>query len=651
MTNEDTTTLQNTHTRKPPVFQPGVTLRAVVLGLLLIPANTYFIMANGITYGRSFPTTVSIIFNVVITLTGLIIVNGILARVHPRLALRQGELLTIHIILSLSSAIAGFDMMQTLVPMIPGGFWFATPENEWKDLFWRHLPGWLTIDNLANLQAFYEGDATLYTKAYLRDWLRPILWWTACLTALIWVMLCLDVILRKQWIEREKLSYPIVRLPLAMTQSDGRFFRSNMMWIGLAIAGGINLINGLHVLFPSVPAVPVRQAEIGHYFTERPWSAIGWTPLYIMPFAVGLGYLMPLEMSFSIWFFFLFWKVERIIGSAFGLFSWPGFPYYGPQGLGAYSAIAFFALIGGRRHFYAVARSIFKPQLEEASEPMKYRWAVFGFLAGLGFLLIFSYQGGMGIWIAVLYLLIYYLLAISVSRIRAEVGPPTHEMFQQTPHHFLTHVFGTRRLSAASLTMMTLYVSFNRGYRAHPMPHTLEGFKLAQESNMNSRRLLWVMVLTTIVGILVAFWAYLVIAYKVGGDPYQLAASPYGYGFKVLQNWLYYPSETDGYATVSMVGAFLFTGIIWWLRRVFPFWPLHPAGYAIASSTWTVGMLWFSIFVSWAIKRILLRLGGISLYRKAFPLFLGLLLGEYLVGGGWVVIGVLFDIQVYSFYR
>lgn len=180
------------------------------------------------------------------------------------------------------------------------------------------------------------------------------------------------------------------------------------------------------------------------------------------------------------------------------------------------------------------------------------------------------------------------------------------------------------------------------------MPHTLEAFKLAAEAKMNNRRLIWVLLLTTVVGILVAFWAYNTVSYKVGGDPYQMSTQ---YGFRYLQTWLSYPSEPDNLATAFTVGAFLFTGLLWWLRRVFPFWPFHPAGYAIASSTWTMGMLWFSIFLSWLIKKTVLQFGGVRLYRKAFPFFLGLLLGDYLVGGTWVVIGVIFNIEVYSFYR
>lgn len=90
--------------------------------------------------------------------------------------------------LSISSAIAGHDMMQIVAPTIPNGFWFATPENEWKGLFWRHLPRWLTSDDLSSLRYFYRGDTTFYTEKYLRDWLRPILWWTVFLTVLIWVV-------------------------------------------------------------------------------------------------------------------------------------------------------------------------------------------------------------------------------------------------------------------------------------------------------------------------------------------------------------------------------------------------------------------------------------------------------------------------------
>ena len=131
---------------------PGVTLRAIILGLLLIPVNTYFIMANHLKFWSTLPTTMSLIYNVIITLMVLIPFNLLLLnRFLPRFALRQGELLTVFVMLSLSSAIAGHDMMQTVIPTIPDGYWFATPENEWKQLFWRYLPPWLTSNDVASL--------------------------------------------------------------------------------------------------------------------------------------------------------------------------------------------------------------------------------------------------------------------------------------------------------------------------------------------------------------------------------------------------------------------------------------------------------------------------------------------------------------------
>ena len=55
--------------------------------------------------------------------------------------------------------------------------------------------------------------------------------------------------------------------------------------------------------------------------------------------------------------------------------------------------------------------------------------------------------------------------------------------------------------------------------------------------------------------------------------------------------------------------------------------------------------------MAWLAKAMVLRYGGIRLYRKVSPLFLGLLLGEFTIGGGWVLIRQFFGVTVYSFYR
>ena len=60
--------------------------------------------------------------------------------------------------------------------------------------------------------------------------------------------------------------------------------------------------------------------------------------------------------------------------------------------------------------------------------------------------------------------------------------------------------------------------------------------------------------------------------------------------------------------------------------------------------------MWFSIFWGWLLKRLIFKGGGIGAYRRALPLFLGFILGQFLAWGLWSLIGVAFGIKVYSLY-
>jgi hypothetical protein len=66
-------------------------------------------------------------------------------------------------------------------------------------------------------------------------------------------------------------------------------------------------------------------------------------------------------------------------------------------------------------------------------------------------------------------------------------------------------------------------------------------------------------------------------------------------------------------------------------------WPLQPIGY-VASGTWIMDNVWFSIFLAWMIKTIVLRLTGPPGYRATRWFFLGIVLGQIVSGGLWLVI-------------
>jgi hypothetical protein len=356
---------------------------------------------------------------------------------------------------------------------------------------------------------------------------------------------------------------------------------------------------------------------------------------------------MPLDLAFSCWFFYLVWKLEFILGASLGLRSLPEFPYIKPQSSGAYLAIAVIAVWGARKHIFRAIRGVFDRSFNgDINEPMRYRTALIFIIAGISFIVFFCIRAGMSLWVAGTFFVFYFMLAFALTRLRAELGPPVNELYNIGPDQMIPKVLGTRRLGASNLTMFALFWGFNRAHRGHPMPYQLEAFKLAEESRTNPRHLVSAMTLVAIVGVLASFWSFLHVWYKE-----SLTSTFSGWeAYRSLERWLYYMPGRDNAATGFMGGGFVLVIILTFLRRRLLWWILHPVAYPLASS-WTMNWMWFPIFISWLIKRILLKQGGISAYRRATPLFFGLILGEYLVGGMWNIYGVLSHRYVYTFWH
>ena len=256
---------------------------------------------------QSYTTNISLYFNVIFSLFLLTLLNLPLRRFLPTSALSQGELLVVYVMLSIASSLAGLDIIQSLVGIMSTPFRFATPENEWANLFWRFIPRWLSVEETGALDNLYDGGSSLYAASHIRAWVFPALAWSAFLVALLFVMLCINVVVRKQWVEREKLTYPIIQLPFEMTRAKSGFFVNRLMWLGFGIAFLVNIVNGLHFLFPVVPSLggelyekTGRGLDLGKLFTEKPWSAIGSMPVMVLPSIIGLAFFIPLDLSFSL---------------------------------------------------------------------------------------------------------------------------------------------------------------------------------------------------------------------------------------------------------------------------------------------------------------------------------------------------------------
>jgi len=232
--------------------------RVFVLGALLIPAVTLWVAGMENVYGGR-PTYLSVFFHAVILLAALVGVNALIRLVAPRYAFTRAELLLVYIMIGVSSGIVGDQFLAILRPSLPYPFRYATDANQWAETLLPHLPMHAVVSDPVAVRNFFEGDASLYAMANLRPWLVPGLLWAGFIAVTQLMCLSINVLIRRQWTQNEKLSFPLVILPLEMTApGPASMWRSRLMWSGFALSGLVNVVNGLGVHYPVIPQIPVK---------------------------------------------------------------------------------------------------------------------------------------------------------------------------------------------------------------------------------------------------------------------------------------------------------------------------------------------------------------------------------------------------------
>lgn len=639
---------------EPTPARRGITARSIIIGLLLVPPNVYWVHQMEIVWYSAEPTTIALYFNVIFIVLVMLVANLAVRRVRPRWALQPSEFLVVYVMLAVASSLAGHDQIEILVPAMGWGAWYATAENRWSELFFRFVPDYLVVKNKRPLTGFFEGNSTLYTQSHLLAWAVPVAVWTGFILTLVYATVCICSIMRRQWTENERLAYPIVQIPLEITDPRLGPWRSKLFWIGFGLAALLDTINGLGFLYPVIPTFDVRAINIGRYFTGWPWSVLGGVRGGLYPFAIGLGYLLPLDLLFSSWFFFWFWQAQYVTTVAMAWEGDPRFPYVPEQSFGGYIGLVIFSLWVARRYLARIFRSAFSraPDLGQGREPMGYKSAVWGLILSSLALIGFTGYAGMPLWVACAFFGIYYLLVTSITRMRAELGPPAHDLHNAGPDVILTNVFGSVALGPRAITMFSLYFWMNRAYRSLPMPHQLEAFKIAEQRGLGQRRMLGVLVAAAVVGVIASFWSLTYIGYKYGMGTANVGLAARAFGSEPWDRvaaWLtdpVKPSTGAGTATLAGIG---FSMLLLSLRMRWIWWPFHPVGYAVSSS-WSMNLLWMPLLIAWVIKLFVLRYGGLRLYRQALPFFLGLILGEFTTGGIWSIIGIVIKTKTYVFW-
>ena len=220
---------------------------------------------------------------------------------------------------------------------------------------------------------------------------------------------------------------------------------------------------------------------------------------------------------------------------------------------------------------------------------------------------------------------------------------------------FIPSVTTSNQISRGDLAMFSMYYGFNRAYRSHPMPIQLEAFKIAERCEARYRPLFWAMLLALAFGALAAFWAMLHQNYQVGaaekvGPPNVnliFGSEPWNR----MTGWVRSPSppQQQFNTRVAIGVGFLFTLAMNMLRLRLGWFPFHPVGFAVSGS-WSLGLLWLPLMLAWLLKLVILRYGGLRAYRQYLPLFLGVILGECVIGSVWTLVGIYLDMPTYAFW-
>ncbi len=627
------------------VAPPFWSWRAVAIGLLLLPLNLYWIGVTEGLWHALHMTTLSLPMNALMLLLALSLLNRIVAWLRSSWALSSNELLLVFLALTVQSVFIGHDQMVSLFGVIPAAAWYENPANRWETLFFRHLPDWLVITNKAAVRNFYLGGMQFYGSGLESFWLKPALAWTVLLTALFFGYMGLTGPFYHRWAHEERLSFPILRLPLDI--AEGRLhWRSGLFWGGFALAALVQMVNHLNWLYPRVPFLRLRarDRDLAWYLTEPPFNAIGSTPLALYPFVIGYGYLMPLDLSTSAWFFYLLRKVQRIWGAWRGWFRLRRFPYENEQAAGAALAIATLLLWRSRATLTTFWRSTSRPNQHPLPPLVTALLLAFALLTCWGI----SVKGGLLPGTATVFWLVHFLIALTVTRLRAEAGPPSHSLLFANPQDLMLATWGTRAFRSGELTALALFFWFNRLNRNHPAPVIMEGWRLTELIGAPFIKTAGLMSLMAVLSVVGCFALYPHLFYREGAETRVGEVVWVGQDtFNRLAAWIGNPTLPDYWARSFVAGGFAFTLLLNTLYHRFPWWGLHPLGYLLGTS-YAVDFYWLCLLIASTVKWLLLHYGGARTAQNATPFFIGLILGDSIVSCSWSVYGVVVHKPMYD---
>jgi len=646
--------------------QSPIRPRAIILGVLsgtvlclATPYNNMYLAATPLGGGH-FPLAP---FILLVCLTMLV---ATVARIFRKKPLLNGaELLVAWMLAVVVSGIAYTGLMRTFLLNVTAVDHFASAGNRWSETLAPLLPQSWTVSDPKAVELFYNGLPDGRRLSWLEllgripwgAWAGPMAAWGVFVMLCYLVMICLVNLFSKQWISNERMNFPLLRLPYMMEESFqegkvGSFFTDRFLLAGLLIPLMLHTVNGLSVYMPTIPQVPTVLLA-GPYFAKTGlFSGFTKLKIYFIPAFIGFAFLASRQISLSFWVFFL------LGGFLTGALSMVGYQVpqsalgvtFGPtltmveetQMIGAYGVFFLFFVWLARDHLKEVIVTAFssRPAPARESEWFSVRWAFWGFVLGGAGLTAWCVHFGMPFLVAVLLLAVFFVVMLVATRVIGQ-GGIAYFTLTAAPTDGLLALFGSGFFTGTGLLMGAVMqkVMF-LDLRESLMPSLLHAAKVGEPV---SRKRLYLagICLALGFGVVASFVAMLALCHKVGVRDLQAEweISSVLRVYEESQKLIDAPSGQNAWIiTFASVGAVVMLTLVLCFQR-FYWWPLHPVGYLTMYSS-AMRILWFSFFMGWLCNQVTLRYGGIELFRQVRMFFIGLILGDFLMGGVFAGVGL-----------
>jgi hypothetical protein len=632
---------------------PQVTTRAITIG-----AACVVFLAWGGHYTRHIAHTTKMAqdhlpWGAVVPLIFIAIIgNKLLQKTQPQWMLTRPELLTIFGMSLIASALPSYFMGHTIAN-IAAPFYFDNSENRWAEFIHPYLPSWSVVEDRIATRWFFEGRPSGADIPWA-PWYVP-LFWRLSLVCIIGVFgFCIVAILRKQWVEHERLGFPLMTLPESLAETDQTgFFTVRMLnrplfWFGFALGSVTiywNMISYVYPLFPRIP-VDFGLIEFGPYFP--PFHALFY------PLIIGVGYFMELDVTFSIIVFHFLLTLQMGVVNRLGYeigptHTWPSSEFENWQGFGALCIIVPWSLWMAREHLSDVFRKAFRndPDVDDSGEFLSYRTAVIGLILSGTFIVAWCVSAGMPFFITLLFMALLIVVWLGVTRFAIEGGLISSRTIQA---QFVTYrIVGVEVIPPSGLVGFALTETWHHDIKTILLADLANASYLFRDFRSERKRLVFAIGLSILLVVCGSAYYQIASSYDTGAFNYGGIYGPYVNGtFDTVATYIRDPYSLKRERALIGLAGMATTALVLFLRYLSPSFPLHPIGFA-AVTAYPVNRIVFSLIFSWIAKFVILKAGGITAYRRGSLLFLGIAVGYFVgVGVSFVVDFIWFPEQGHS---